>query len=270
MLQLNALGPRLAAGGTAELYALADDRVLKLYWQGASTDAAEREAQRAGTAHAAGAAAPRVYQVVSLEGRAGVVFERLAGPSMLDLIVAEPGQVEALGRQFAELHADTHCRAGEHLPPLREHLVRRINLGPLPARNKPPVLARLRALPDGNALCHADLHPGNVLMTPAGPRIIDWYDATAGNAAGDLARTCLLLQYARPPGLGDAQRRAFEAVRDRFLDAYLERYRQLLPSVADALVDWFLPVAGARLAEPIAAAERTALLKVIDSLLADA
>jgi hypothetical protein len=46
MIQLDTLGPRLATGGTAELYAWEPGRVLKLYWQGAALDAVEREAER--------------------------------------------------------------------------------------------------------------------------------------------------------------------------------------------------------------------------------
>lgn len=270
MPHLTTLGPRLATGGTAELYALERDRVVKLYWQGASMDAAEREAERARIAGSLGAPTPRVFEVVSIDDRPGVVFERLEGPSMLALYAREPQQAETLAAQLAELQAALHAVETDRLPPQREHLLRRLNLGPLPARNKPLVLNRLRVLPDGRSLCHGDLHPGNVIMTAAGPRIIDWFDATAGNPAGDLARTCLLLQYARPPRASEAERRVLDALRDRFLDAYLTHYRSLLPAVGEGLVDWFVPVAGARLAEPIAAPERTALLKVIDSLTGEA
>jgi aminoglycoside phosphotransferase (APT) family kinase protein len=270
MLQLNSLGPRLATGGTAELYALADDRVVKLYWQGASMDAAEREAERTQAAARLGAPAPRVFEVVSIDERPGVVFERLAGPSMLALFAQEPNQLNALARQLAEIQAGFHAFNAVRLPPQREHLVRRLNLGPLPARHRPQVLARLRQLPDGHALCHGDLHPGNIIMTRGGARVIDWFDATAGHPAGDLARTCLLLQYARLPRATEGERRVIEALRESFLDAYLNHYRALLPDAAEGLVDWFVPVAGARLAEPIGAPERTALLKVIESLLAEA
>jgi aminoglycoside phosphotransferase (APT) family kinase protein len=267
MLELSTLGPPLATGGTAELYALEHGRAVKLYWEGASLDAAEREAERTRIACRLGAPAPAVYEVVRINDRPGVVFERLEGPSMLALFAQEPNRLAALARQLAELQAAFHACQAHRLPPQREHLLRRINLGPLPARNKPLVLAALRELEDDVALCHGDLHPGNVIMTASGPRIIDWFDATAGNAAGDLARTCLLLQYARLPRASAGERRVFEALREKFLDAYLSRYRDLLPGVAEGLVDWFVPVAGARLAEPIAAAERTALLTVIDSLL---
>jgi Ser/Thr protein kinase RdoA (MazF antagonist) len=34
-------------------------------------------------------------------------------------------------------------------------------------------LERLNQLPDGDALCHGDYHPDNVLMTRNGPIIID-------------------------------------------------------------------------------------------------
>ena len=176
--------------------------------------------------------------------------------------------MERLAQQLAALHVDMHRQQANGLPPQSEHLIRRINLGPLPARNKPPVLAATRSLAPGHALCHGDLHPGNVIMTQDGARIIDWFDATAGNPSADLARTCVLLQYGRLSGTTDAPAlHTTEALRGQFLDAYLEHYRRLSPDAAAGLSEWFLPVAAARIAEPIPAQERTTLLRVIDSLL---
>jgi aminoglycoside phosphotransferase (APT) family kinase protein len=269
MIQLDTLGPRLATGGTAELYAWEPGRVLKLYWQGAALDAVEREAERTRIARAAGAPAPDVFEVVTIEDRPGVVFERSEGPSMLQAVGENPARAEDLAQQLAGLHAALHERSGAGLPPQREHLIRRINLGPLPARNKSPVLAAMRGLAEGAALCHGDFHPGNVIMTTAGPRVIDWFDATSGNPAGDFARTCLMLQYSRLPGTAEGSaRQVVDAMRERFLDAYIEHYRTLQPATAAVLVEWFLPVSAARIAEPIPAQERTTLLRVIDSLLA--
>jgi len=268
MIQLHDLGPRLATGGTAEVYAWDAGRVLKLYWHGAAVDAVEREAERTRAARAAGAPAPDVFDVVTLEDRPGVVFERIDGPSMLQAIGEDPDKAQVLAQQLASLHATLHQYTGAGLPPQREHLIRRINLGPLPARNKAPVLAAVRGLAEGTALCHGDFHPGNLIMTAAGPRAIDWFDATAGDPAGDFARTCLMLQYSRLPGAVNASaRQVVEVLRERFLDAYIEHYRMLRPATAALLVEWFLPVAAARIAEPIPAQERTTLLRVIDSLL---
>ena len=269
MTTLITLGPRLATGGTAELYALEPGRVLKLYWQGAALEAVEREAERTRLARAAGAPAPEVFDVVTIDQRPGVVFERSDGPSMLQEMSRDLSNALALARDLAQLHAALHERSGSGLPPQREHLVRRINLGPLPVRNKAPVLNRMRSLAEGAALCHGDFHPGNVILTARGPRVIDWFDATCGNPAGDFARTCLMLQYSRLPGELDAgARQAVEPLREGFLDAYIQYYRALRPGTAAVLVDWFLPVAAARIAEPIPVQERTTLLRVIDSLLA--
>ena len=43
-----------------------------------------------------------------------------------------------------------------------------------------------RARPEGG-LCHADLHPGNVIMTADGPKLVDWTGAVRAPAVFDLA-----------------------------------------------------------------------------------
>lgn len=55
-----------------------------------------------------------------------------------------------------------------------------------------PVLARLHEqlheIPfEGAALLHRDLHPANVILSPAGPVVIDWTNAAAGDPAVDVA-----------------------------------------------------------------------------------
>lgn len=39
-------------------------------------------------------------------------------------------------------------------------------------------------------MLHLDLHPGNVILTVAGPVVIDWTDVLRGDPALDLAQTC--------------------------------------------------------------------------------
>jgi aminoglycoside phosphotransferase (APT) family kinase protein len=48
---------------------------------------------------------------------------------------------------------------------------------------------------------HADLHPGNVIMTAGGPRLLDWTGAVRAPVAFDLAfGHIVLIELARPPG----------------------------------------------------------------------
>jgi aminoglycoside phosphotransferase (APT) family kinase protein len=262
-LDFKTLGPRLAAGGTAEIFAVDAGRVLKLYWGGASPDAPEREAERARAAHGAGAPSPAVLNVLAAGDRFGVMFEHVQGPSMLEVMSQDPGRAPELIRVLARLHAELHALAGTGLPPQREHLSRRIALSPLNHRLRATVLAALSKLPGGDALCHGDFHPGNVLLADSGPSIIDWFDAVSGDPAADIARTLLLLQYSRAPSDG-----ALESVRSELTALYLHEYHRLREVSSDALQAWALPVATARLAEPIAGQERTTLLRLIEGMLA--
>lgn len=54
----------------------------------------------------------------------------------------------------------------------------------LPARHRDAALARLEALSAGTAVCHGELHPGNVMMV---------------GARGDVARTSFLAATPRCP-----------------------------------------------------------------------
>lgn len=268
MTALSNLGPRLAVGGTAELFGWQGNRVLKLYWEGASAEAVEREAERTRLARAAGAPAPEVFDIVNVDERPGIVFERVEGPLLLDLLAQAPERAEALAAQLAQLQARIHRCSGAGLPSLREHVLRRVHLSALPARIKPEVLDALSDLADDDRLCHGDLHPGNVVVTGDTLRPIDWFDAAAGTPAADLARTCVLLQYARLNS--GTQTAAIAPVRQRFLEAFLDAYRRAMPEVAAGLADWFAPVAAARMAEPILAQERNTLLRVVDTLMTTA
>ena len=52
-----------------------------------------------------------------------------------------------------------------------------------------------QTLPDAETLCHADYHPQNILLTEAGPMIIDWEGSLHGDPDADVANTCLWIRY---------------------------------------------------------------------------
>lgn len=262
-LDSKTLGTLLAVGGTAEIFAMDADRVLKLYWGGAAPSAPEREAERARAAYAAGAPSPAVLEVLAADDRFGVMFEYVQGPSMLQAMTEDPSRAPDLVRDLARAHAELHGLPGEGLPPQREHLSRRIALSPLNHRLRTTVLAALAKLPDGDALCHGDFRPANVLLSSSGASIVDWFDAVCGHPAADVARTLLLLQYSK--ACGDA---VIETTRSDLTALYLQEYRSVREVSSEALQAWALPVAMARLAEPIAGQERATLLRLIEGMLA--
>ncbi|MEV5975308.1 phosphotransferase [Streptomyces sp. NPDC051921] len=98
------------------------------------------------------------YPVPRVRSSAGpdLVMERLTGPTLLDAALAGTVAPEAAGTLLADL------------------------------------LRRLHATP----WIHLDLHPGNVVLTEAGPVVIDWRTAREGPAGLDRAMSALLLAEA--------------------------------------------------------------------------
>ncbi|HEX6817560.1 MAG TPA: aminoglycoside phosphotransferase family protein, partial [Ktedonobacterales bacterium] len=170
-----ARGTLIGQGRTAEVYVWGDDRVLKLYHTEWQASWAEREAHITAQIAAAGLPAPAVEGVIEVDGRHGILFERIAGPSLLRQFEAKPWTLTRSLRAFTDLHLAMHARVIPDLPSRREQLVRQIQDAPgVPDRIRVAALTQLQRLPEGNAVCHGDYHPDNVLMTRRGPIIIDW------------------------------------------------------------------------------------------------
>ena len=93
--------------------------------------------------------------------------------------------------------------------------------------------------------------------------ILDWVDATQGHPLADVARSCLLMKLAKPQD--DSRDRQIAAMRRRFLETYLDRYREIRPFSEADLTVWRTPVFAARLDEGISEEERGALLATLSA-----
>jgi aminoglycoside phosphotransferase (APT) family kinase protein len=235
-------------GFCSDVYVWGKGRVLKLFHGRLGYERAEREYAAARAVHAAGVPVPTAYELVEVEGRAGSVFERIDGVSLFDYTRARPWATFSVVRQLAELHARIHdCRGPSELPSQREWVAGRIETSDLPAGDKQAARDRLATLPDGAALCHGDFHPGNVLMTPRGPVVIDWDTATRGHPLGDVACTSRLIRTASlppwAPGYVHLMLRCLRPVIDR---SYLRRYLRLRGGTRPEIEAWQVPLAVAR------------------------
>ena len=133
---------------------------------------------------------------MKVEGRQGIIYERVNGPSMLRLSMTKSLLIYHLARQLAELHTEIHRNKVNALPSQRASLIRVIQqLESLSPDLQASVLELLDELPDGNMLCHFDFHPDQVLITASGPVVIDWLMAQQGHPNSDVARTCVILKF---------------------------------------------------------------------------
>ena len=254
----------LAEGRTAEVFAYGTGRVLKLdrpEWNGLSAF----EATVLDLLANAGLPVARAHGTVTVDGRGGVILDRVDGPSLLQVLTASgPREAARLVDRFVALQLLCNGTTVSGLPPLVPRLRTEVESSVQNAELRAELVGLLDALdglghnPDGgadragseNGVCHFDFHPSNVLVGTAGWVVIDWLTVAAGPSAADLARTLVLWgqRTTGPPGdFLRAVRR--EGSRQRGLDD-------------DVLDAWVRVLAAARVAEGFEGAERAWLLRV--------
>ncbi|MEU6554891.1 phosphotransferase [Streptomyces sp. NPDC046915] len=171
-------GRLLGSGRTADVYEIDEAWVLRRDREGRGDAAAEGAVMTYVREH--GYPVPRVRPSGS---RTDLVMERLSGPTMLAaLLDGSLGPAEA-GAELARLLRLLHA---------------------VPARDSAGPGARV---------LHLDLHPDNVILTPDGPRGIDWSNTEDGPPGLDWGMSAVILAQAAVPsdltetGLTEAWRR---------------------------------------------------------------
>lgn len=214
------MGELIAAGRDATVHAAGEGRVLRRTAAGRDLRA---EAAVMEHVRAAGYPAPEVFRV----GDGEMELARVQGPTMIEGLEAEPWRVDTHARTLADLHTRLH------------------------AIEPPDDLAPHPVLP-GGAIVHQDLHPGNVMLSPAGPVVIDWTNARRGEPALDVALTWLLMaafDHDQAPPSGSLPHRVITRIE-----------RSIEPRLRRRLVRTFLRAGGqaaaARAVLPAVAAHR--------------
>ncbi|HKB05488.1 MAG TPA: phosphotransferase [Gemmataceae bacterium] len=238
----------LGKGYTADVYPWGDGQVLKLFHSGRDRERAEREYRVSRTVHAAGLPVPATYERIEIDGRCGIVFERIDGPSLYEYVQARPWTLVWAVRQLADLHAQIHRVTGPaELPSHRERIARAIDsAADLSEADRNAARRKLAGLPDGPTLCHGDFHPGNVLLAARGPVVIDWGRATRGHPLGDVACTLRLIRTASlPPWSPRPMHWLLACTRPSLQRWYLKRYLRMQAGTRREIEAWQEPLAAA-------------------------
>ena len=217
------------------------------------------EAEHVEAVRGVGAPAPRLLGIEEIAGRAATVWERVDGTSMWQRVVDRPDLSGEMGRLLADVQLDLFDLVPPvTLPTQRDRLESKIRRAA--ARVDRSLARALELLPPRVGplrLCHGDIHPSNVILASDGPIVVDWFDASRGEAIADIARTSLLLGDGKhtPPHLPGAD----PATLGVLTHAYLSRLRARLELSDDELALWQAINAVARLAEGLS---RVPLLEV--------
>jgi aminoglycoside phosphotransferase (APT) family kinase protein len=257
---------RIAEGREAVIYEWEKGLVVRVMRSRDAGPGVHRSTAASEAARLAGVVTPRILEVLEIDGFPAQVMERIDGVDLLERLAANPLRLRSVTKMLVEVHVSLHrATAPPELATSHERFGARIETSQLvPSDLKHRALGVLAELPHGDAICHGDYHPGNVLLGADGvPTLIDWTGATRGDAIGDFARTRLMLQVGElPPGSPAAMRMLVGIGRGALWRLYEREYRRIRPIDADLLDRWTLVAATNRLTEDIPG-ERDSLLRIV-------
>jgi thiamine kinase-like enzyme len=255
----------ISQGNTAEIYRLDDNKILKLFRSGLSKNIIENEYQNDIIIQNFLECVPKVYEMVEINGRYGIIYEEIQGRDMLKIMLASVWKINDYAKKLAHYHLSIQKPIMDNLCTVKEKLEADLNgLDALSDESKEIIRKYLKQLPESNELCHFDFHPGNVMITNNKKEmIIDWMIACKGDACADVARTCLLLKYGEVAHAPWVIRKVISIFQHHIYKIYIREYLTISKRSMEDINSWELPVAAARLREWITENEKKKLLQLV-------
>ena len=135
---------------------------------------------------------PKVLGVTMVDGKWAIVSDFVEGKTLSQLIKENPEKKAEYIEMLVDIQMNIHKHTCSLLTKLKDKMNTKISATSLDATTRYELHTRLEGMPKHNKVCHGDLCPSNVIITPDGtPCVIDWAHATQGNASADVARTFL-------------------------------------------------------------------------------
>lgn len=255
------IGGKLGQGRQAEVFGYGKDQVIKLFHPNTPLDVIKHEHKIALIIQQCSLPAPKVGEIITIQERSGIVYGRLEGPTLLQILLSDNTKAEWIGEISGRLHARMHQGKGDSLPSQKEDFEKKIHAAAINRGLKDKALRLLDSLPDSNEICHGDFHPDNVMAAPEGPVIIDWVNAKRGNRTADFVLSGLMIKLGEVPDFIPNYEQLNKS-RSTLFKAYTQTYLKDLPAHRNEILPWIPIVAIFRLGHGIAS-EQARLARII-------
>jgi len=266
-------GEVIGKGRVAEVIYWGNNRVLKLFYKDSPQHLIDYQFKADTLIRKTFSNCPKAFEIIKENGRIGIVYEYIEGIILRDSMGKKIKSVGQALRMLAEVHANLHKHEIKDIPSQDNIFKLAINQTKLLNDDqKKEIITYIEKLPDGNTICHGDLHPENVIISKDGLYVIDWSNVYSGNPIGDVARTYYILKY----GLAPIDERIlkknfiirffFKKLKSLVAKTYIKHYMKLTDTSLKEIKKWDLAIFTACLRDPVPL-EYDNLLKMITKIL---
>ena len=186
---------RIGIGRTAEVYDHKDNKVLKLFYSTVNDKDIEYEYLITKSISDMTSIVPKVYDVINVKDRMGIVYEKLNGEMLSDHLSRNFKNARKIVHKFTQIQKRLNNISTENLPNHTDRLKQKIMGSSLLCDSeKETILGYLKTI-NKNEICHGDYHPENVFVDQNHNfRVIDWANMFVSNKYIDIARTYYLIK----------------------------------------------------------------------------
>jgi tRNA A-37 threonylcarbamoyl transferase component Bud32 len=186
---------KIGTGRTAEVYDYKDKKVLKLFYSTSNSKIIEDEYLIAKNISTTTSLVPKVYDIVHIRNRTGIVYEKIKGEMLSDYLSGNILNTRKIIRKFAQTQNRINNICIKNIPNHTDKLRQRITSSRLLSDSEKETVLKYLSIINNNEVCHGDYHPENVFVNQNHDfKVIDWANMFVSNKYIDIARTYYLIK----------------------------------------------------------------------------
>jgi len=186
---------RIGIGRTAEVFDYKDNKVLKLFYSTVNEEDIEYEYLITKNISDMTNIVPKVYDVINVKDRMGIVYEKLNGEMLSDHLARNLKNARKIVHKFAQIQKRLNNISIETFPNHTNKLKQKITSSSLLCDPEKEVILKYLKIMNRDEICHGDYHPENVFVDQDHNfRVIDWANTFVSNKYIDIAKTYYLIK----------------------------------------------------------------------------
>ncbi|MDO4478705.1 MAG: phosphotransferase [Lachnospiraceae bacterium] len=224
--------PLLGEGQCSQVFEYGDDCVVKLFYDNLPQEAIRHEYNTMRTCFENGLAAVNCYELVSYQGRIGILMQKVSGISLEQAVLEHPEKLPFFAEKMALNLASIHAKhsSGASMPAAdrfyADCIDKCLSGHWITEEEHRKLHALVEAIPTQNGMIHGDYHVLNMMIEQDEIRMIDLADVQLGHPIYDLLIANIYLHF-MPLNMTDLYRTLIKLAPEdscRMWDIFLKTY----------------------------------------------